>query len=99
VGLTLEALKFVFENNIYGAQPWQGLLVWGVEWKRHRRYASLEDVRAELKLEYGSQTADFLVADHLMRDFRVPADSLMLKMGCYPRGDVPGVKLGVLTTR
>jgi hypothetical protein len=99
VGLTLEALKLTFANNIYCAQPWQPLFVWGVEWKRHRTYATLDDVRSELKLESGSQTADFLVADPLIRDFRVPRESLMLKMGCYPRGDVPGVKLGIVTTR
>jgi hypothetical protein len=99
VGLTLEALKFTFENNLYGAQPWQGLFVWGVEWKRHRRYATLDEVRSELKLESGSQTADFTVADVPMRDFRVPPESLALKMGCYPRGDVPGVRLGILSGR
>jgi hypothetical protein len=99
MGLTLEALKFTLENNIYYAQPWQGLFLWGAEWKRHKTYATLQDVRSELKLEYGSQTADFLVADYLARDFRVPAESLALKMDCYPRGDVPGVKLGILTTR
>ncbi len=99
VGLTLETLKFTFENNIYCAQPWQGLFCWGVEWRRHKKYANLEDVRSELKLESGSQTADFRVEDYLARDFRVPAESPALKMGCYPKGDVPGVKLGTLTTR
>ena len=29
-------------------------------------------------------------------DFRVPSDSPALKMDCYPRGEVPGVKLGVI---
>jgi hypothetical protein len=99
VGLSLEALKITFENNLYDAQPWQGLFVWGVEWKRHKTYATLEDVQSELKLESGSQVADFQVDDYLARDFRVPADSLALMMGCYPNGDVPGVKLGTLATR
>jgi hypothetical protein len=99
VGLTLETLKFTFENNFYCAQPWQGLFLWGVEWKRHKTYATLDDVRSELKLENGSQTADFRVGDGLMRDFRVSAESLPMTMDCYPRGDVPGVKLGILTTR
>ena len=42
---------------------------------------------------------DFKVEDYLARDFRLPAESPALKMGCYPKGDVPGVKLGTLTTR
>jgi len=99
VGLTLETLKITFENNIYCAQPWQGLFHWGAEWKRHKKYAKLEDVQSELKLESGSQAVDFKVEDYLARDFRVPAESPALKMGCYPKGDVPGVKLGTLTTR
>jgi hypothetical protein len=99
VGLTLETLKLTFEDNLYWSQPWQGLFRWGVEWKRHKTYATLEDVRSELKLEGGSQSADFRVEDLLTRDFRVPADSPALKMGCYPRGEVPGVKLGTLATR
>jgi hypothetical protein len=99
VGLNLEVLKFTFENNLYWAQPWQALFVWGVGWKRHRTYGTLDDVRSELKLESGGQTADLVVADERARDFRVPAESQALKMGCYPRGDVPGVRLGILTTR
>jgi hypothetical protein len=98
VGLTLEALKITFENNLYDAQPWQRLFTWGVEWKRHKTYATLEDVRSELKLESGSQTADFRVEDYLARDFRVPALSPALMMDCYPKGEVPGVKLGTLAS-
>jgi len=37
-----------------------------------------------------------LVKDDLTRDFRVPPDSPALALGAYPRGDVPGVRLGVL---
>jgi hypothetical protein len=98
-GLNLAALKISFENNLYFARPWQGLFVWGVGWKRHKAYGTLDDVRSELKLEYGSQTADLAVADYPLRDFRVPAQSLALKQGCYPKGDVPGVRLGILKPR
>ena len=99
VGLTLEKLNLTFANNLYGAQPWQELFQWGVEWKRHRKYAKLEEVQSELKLERGSRTADLGIDNILARDFRVTANSPALKMGCYPRGDVPGVKLGILPTR
>lgn len=95
-GLSLEKLKITFENNLYSAQPWQGLFNWGVTWKHHRKYTKLGEVQHELKLENGSRTADFKFEDYLTRDFRVPTDSPALKMGCYPKGDVPGVKLGTL---
>ena len=50
--------------------------------------------RRTLKLEGGSQAGEVRFADFLTRDFRVPPDSPVLKMGCYPKGDVPGVVLG-----
>ena len=56
---------------------------------------NLDDVRAELKFEREGQAAEFRVEDYQARDFRVPVDSPALKMGCYPRGEVPGVRLGV----
>ena len=85
-----------FANNLFAARPWQGLFNWGVPWLRHKKYARLDDVQAELKLEHGSRVAEFKFADYLTRDFRVPADSPALKMGCYPEGEVPGAKLGAL---
>lgn len=99
MGLSLEKLKLTFGNNLYAAQPWQGLFHWGVPWKRHRKYATLDEVRSELKLENGIAAAEFRFGDFLTRDFRVPADSPALKMGCYPKGDVPGVTLGTLPGR
>jgi hypothetical protein len=95
-GLTLEKLKLNFENNIYFAAPGQGLLNWGVTWDEMRRlYTSLGEVRGELALERESVVAQPGFADITTRDFRVPADSLLLRMGCYPEGEVPGVKLGI----
>jgi hypothetical protein len=95
-GLSLEALRFRFENNLYAAHPWQGLFRWGVPWKRHKKYTKLDEVRSELKFEAGGRTSAFEFGDSLTRDFRVPADSPALKMNCYPKGEVPGVKLGAL---
>ncbi len=40
-------------------RPWQGLFHWGVEWKRHKKYTSLADVRAELRFESGGSTGEF----------------------------------------
>ncbi len=70
-----------------------------VDWKRHKRYATPGEVRAELKLESGGQAAEFRVENVQSRDFRVPADSPALKMGCYPKGEVPGARLGTLPAR
>ena len=93
-GLMLETLKITFDNNVYDARPWQGLFHWGVDWKRHKKYTSLADIRAELKFESGGNAAVFPVENFWARDFRVPADSPALKAGCYPQGEIPGAKLG-----
>ncbi|MBN2583690.1 MAG: right-handed parallel beta-helix repeat-containing protein [Planctomycetes bacterium] len=94
--LRLEGLKIVFDGNLYHARPWQGLFHWGVTWKRHSKYATLDDLRQELTFEAGGRAADPGFADPQSRDFRVPADSPALQMDCYPHGDVPGIRLGTL---
>jgi hypothetical protein len=94
-GLTLEKLNLAFENNVYYAGPGQGFINWGTTWdEKSRRYASLGEVRAELELDRGSVSAEPDFADITARDLRVPADSSLLAMGCYPRGEVPGVRIG-----
>jgi hypothetical protein len=93
--LTLEKLAIRFDGNVYDARPWQGLFHWGADWKRNKKYASLADLRAELKFEVTGQATEFKVANYAARDFRVPADSPLLKAKCYPRGEVPGVRLGL----
>jgi len=95
-GLSLEKLRFAFDGNLYFAAPGQGLFNWGVTWKRHKRYETLEEVQTELGLEKGSATGDPGFASAAARDFRVPAASAALRRGCYPKGEVPGVTLGVL---
>jgi len=98
-GLTLETLAITFENNLYEARPWQNLFQWGVPWKRHKKYTNLNDIQADLKFESEGRATTFKVKDYWARDFRVPAGSPVLTMGCYPQGDVPGVKLGTLPAR
>ncbi|MDG3002744.1 right-handed parallel beta-helix repeat-containing protein [Paludisphaera mucosa] len=98
-GPSLETLKIAFEGNFYDARPWQPLFVWGVDWKRHIAFASLEDVRSALGFEREGRAGEFRVADLLARDFRTPADGPAREMGCYPQGDVPGVRLGILPAR
>ena len=95
-GLSLEDLKLTFENNLYRPAPGQGLFHWGVTWKKHSKYESLDAVQRELSLAQNDRVAEFPVADYAALDLRVPADSPAVKMDCYPRGPVPGVLLGAL---
>ena len=94
---TLESLKLGHQDNFYCAAPGRGMLTWGTMRRRNRRYTHLDAVQAELKLERGSEELEPGFADITIRDFRVPADSPLLKKRCYPRGEVPGVKLGVIS--
>ena len=73
----------------------QGLFHWGVSWKQHKKYPTLDEVRTELGSGQGSRVAEFSVADHFGLDLRVPAGSEAVSMGCYPQGTVPGVRLGI----
>ena len=94
--LALEDLKFQFSNNLYASGDNGGLFNWGATWKRNRKYLQMSEVNKELGLEQNSVVAPFAVKDYLTLDLRIPADSLELKMKCYPQGEVPGVMLGVL---
>jgi hypothetical protein len=96
VGLSLEDLKFHFQNNIYSKNAGEKFGLWGVPWYDHKEYADLDSMRADLKLENGSVSTPIVFASPAMGDFRVPANSPALAMNCYPKGDVPGIKLGVL---
>jgi len=98
-GMTLEDLKLTFAGNLYAVKPGQTLHQWGCLWDPHRRYATLAEVTEALNLEQGSSVADITFADWATLDLRAPAESPLLRMGCYPQGEVPGVKLGVLPPR
>jgi hypothetical protein len=96
VGLSLEKLNLVFEGNLYAVQPGQVLFGWGPKWARHKQYETPDALRAELKLETGRVIESLPFANVHARDFRLPADSPALRAGCYPQGEVPGVKLGAI---
>ena len=95
-GLTLEKLALSLKDNLYWADPGQGLFNWGVTWKEHKEYRQLDDVRNALNLEQGSRTAELVFKDFSAVDLRVPKDSPALTMRCYPQGSIPGVQLGTL---
>lgn len=96
VNLSLEKLNLKFENNLYAAHENQGLFHWGTSWKRHKKYTTLEEVRAELNLEQGSLQEPFEFTDYLTRDFVAVAGSPAFRLRAYPRGPIPDVQLGVL---
>ncbi len=94
VGLSLEKLNLGMRDNALCAAPGQAVVTWGHPQRRSRRYTNLDEVQTELALELGSELCDPRFADVQTRDFRVSTDSPLLKKGCYPQGEVPGVKLG-----
>ena len=91
-GLYLEKLNFVIDGNVY----WGGETVPLMRWGSLLSYQSLKDLHATEGFEKNGMMLDPQFADRKNLDLRVPADSPLLKMGCYPRGEVPGVKLGVI---
>ena len=93
-GLSLQKLSLSMKDNLYFAGPGADLFNWGVTWKKHKRYESLELVQKELDLEQGSQVTEFTMNDFSALDFRIPAKSPAILMQCYPRGNIPGVQLG-----
>lgn len=95
--LSLETLNLTFTDNVYAPAENGRITRWGPDWaKKNRIYTDLKTLQSALNLDKGSVVAPVQFADTAAFDFRVPADSIALKMGAYPRGEVPGVKLGVL---
>lgn len=99
IGLELKDLKLTIDNNVYATAPNQEVFHWGAAWKRNKSYSDLNLVDSELKFEQNGAVAPLVFGDYLTRDFRVPADSPVLKMKAYPKGEVPGVQLGILPAR
>ncbi|MCH5377303.1 MAG: hypothetical protein JJ992_25350, partial [Planctomycetes bacterium] len=97
--LSLEDLRLAFEGNLYWPGPGQDLFNWGVTWKKHKRYANLDELRQDLSIDQRGEVAEFHVMDFAGLDFRVPGDSPAVRKDCYPHGEVPNVRLGILPDR
>jgi hypothetical protein len=95
-GLSLESLHIAIDGNVHSPPAGQAFFRWGVTWKTNQSYSTLDDLRRELRLEQGGTFANLVVADYNTRDLRVSADSPAMAQGAYPRGEVPGVRLGVV---
>ena len=93
-GSALADLKLNFRDNIYCPGPGQGLFNWGVTWKKHKRYLDLETMLRELSLGRGSRIVDISIKDFHKLDLRLSMDNPAIQMQCYPKGNVPGVRLG-----
>jgi len=94
--MTLEGLRLRFVGNLFHQAGTQKLVQWGTSWHFHKRWDNLADAQATLGIFEGNVEAVVQFADTRSLDLRVHTDSPALKAGCYPRGDVPGVRLGVL---
>jgi len=94
--LSLEQLNLTMRDNVYARHGRQGLFHWGVSWRRNRGFDTLQAVRDTLQLEQDSREMPLPFAATQQLDFRLPADSPVWEMDSYPRGEVPGVRLGVL---
>jgi hypothetical protein len=93
---SLETLNLKLTGNLYATADNQPLFRWGVGWKRHKTYASLEEVQHELALEADSRQASVAFHDYASGDLRLAKDSPAILMDCYPHGPVSGVECGTL---
>jgi len=91
-GLYLEKLNFMFNGNVYWGGETAPLMMWG----GLLSYQNLKDLRAGEGFEKDGMILNPQFADWKNLDLRVPADSPLIKTDCYPRGEAPGVKLGVI---
>lgn len=95
-GLTLEKLDLSFRDNLYYAAPGQGMIRWGVTWKRNEAYPAPAAFAKALGISEGERLFQPGFADLHTLDFRVPPEVMKAIRPNYPKGEVPGVKLGVL---
>jgi Right handed beta helix region len=97
--LSLEKLKLSLYENVYAVAEGEGLFRWGAPWKHHEYFDEsdgLRRVQGRLNLEQRSVLAPIIFADLSARDFRILANSPARKLQAYPRGEVPGTRLGIV---
>jgi parallel beta-helix repeat protein len=92
--ISLDTLGIVMTKNIYARQENQPLFIWGTDWRRHATYLAPAEVQSELNLEQGSQLLPLTFRSLAKRDLRLPQNSAVFRMQCYPLGQVPDVLLG-----
>jgi hypothetical protein len=93
-GVSLESLHLDCSHNLYAREDNQSLFIWGTNWLRHVDYSTIATIQSELNLEKDSRLLPLAFHNFLKRDFRIPKNSPVFRMKCYPRGEVPDVILG-----
>jgi len=97
VGRSLENLELRHENNFFARIDGQRLFMWGVPWNKPVEYDNLPKVSEELLgLEKGGSEGQLVFGDYHTLDLRIPTDSEAIIKECYPKGDVPLVRLGTI---
>jgi hypothetical protein len=106
IGLCLETLGMTLNNNVYWSDKETPLAFWGSinvdktsgvrNAKTVLSHADIHAMRSRDGLEKDGVVMDPQFADWKKLDLRIPKNSPLMKMGCYPKGEVPGVKLGVM---
>jgi hypothetical protein len=95
-GVSLETLHIDCSNNLYAREDNQPLFIWGTNWLHHIDYSTIATIQSELDLEKGSRLLPLTFHDFAKRDFRIPRNSPVFRMKCYPQGEVPDVMLGAI---
>jgi hypothetical protein len=93
-GLALEDLNLDLDGNVFALRHGQGLYRWGCTWHPNKAWNDLDGVRAVLAQEETSQIIEIQFSNAMALDLRIPQSNPVWKEGVYPKGEVPGVKLG-----
>jgi hypothetical protein len=94
-----DAMQLHHENNFFVQTSASTPLFSGIFSEQNRTFYTLETLRqVRPDVEAGSRTGQIAFADRNALDLRIPANSEAVQMGCYPQGEVPGVKLGLTGT-
>jgi parallel beta-helix repeat protein len=94
--LSLETLRLRLVDNVYFAGSDQKWFGWGTTWKMHKVYSSPADLQAALGIDTGGRAFDPGFADPRARDFRLKPEAMSRVEQQYPRGPIPGIRLGIV---
>jgi hypothetical protein len=92
-----DSMQLRHKNNFFVQTTPSTNLFSGVFTGQNRTFYTLETLwQVRPDLEAGSRVGQIAFANRNALDFRVPANSEAVQMGCYPQGEVPGVRLGIM---
>lgn len=94
--VTLDLLNLAIDHNCYWAEEGQAIFHWGTSWKYNVKYNNLATLSEALHFESEGKIIDPAFNDWKNLDLRVRRNSALIKNHCYPQGEVPHVKLGII---